>query len=1394
MIKKTLHPGQLLRERCLEPLGLSVTEAANQIGISRQALNNILNEKAGISPGMAVRLAKFFGLRPETVQQWQKDYELGKARSGRARLDRARGESFSVNSGDLAAWADTIDARFAFPKLVRALVRATAVAGCTADFPAMEDAQNAGWDGLVESPVASAYVPAAKSAWELSTDAKPQSKAERDYQKRTENPLELEPAKTVLVLATLRKWPQKRQWMAAKNLDGIWAKVIVYDAVDFEQWLDLAPEPAIWLADRLGRSVTGVRSLDAFWNEFSLSTAPPITSSLLLAGRAGPAEKVGEWLDAGSGALRVLADSPDEALAFMAAVGITRATNSGNLLTNSIVVTDAEQARRLMGTSHRLTFGWQIDDPSLLGIIIDKGHRAFVPVSRSTGGAEHADLELPRLGRAEFIAAVKDALGSQDQLSTQQADPTARSIRSVRELASPQSALREMNDRRHEDEAKVRAKESGRSLTVYRRLYSAAGVSQPPQWATPEHAGELIPILLAGSWSESNEADRSALAALTGYEYTVVSRLLARLKNQSDSPVRQLGDTWTFVAPLDAWSLLAKFTTDIDLDTYQKIAVDILGESDPALTLDPNERWLASLHRKEFRHSDALRRGLAESLVFLASVADAAGLRASRGGGNRADQIVIELIGPGADSLRWASIYEQLPLLAEAAPEAFLLAVEDSLSAANQPVMKLFEIEKRPLGGGSRHPYLLWALEILAWYPDYLGRSARVLAKLAGRDPGGSLTNRPARSLRGIFCCWHPNTAASLDDRLKVIDSLLDHEPDVVWGLLLELLPKIHDVGETSAEPRWRALPERETTNTWGEIWRANEQIINRTLDQAGLRCDRLRQIVDRIDTWSPEQHSQFASRLREFARTSDVAEERLALWSELRDFVARSRTYKFMEESELRRFDEILNCLGPVDVLDRYCWLFDTDMPDLTQPKTNSSEETMEIDQRMAEVSEARREAAAIVMKHLGLDGLLSLAARAKLSYLVGQAAAETVEKGPVELDVMERALRAEDPKIRQAGMAFAWRRNEINGPDWSAAFLRSDVFQGWRIEMQADFCRTLPEGRATWRVLENLGRAVEERFWKETAVFLIRIQRDEDAEFAIEKLLEAGRAFDALDQAGSAPGRLSTGLLVRVLEAAIGALAKVEVVRRGMIDHDVERILQRLRASGEVSAGDLGRLEFQYLPLLQPLHTPVTLHKTLQSDPAFFADVVMHAFREDDMPNESPAGEAPQGDDIARNRARLAWDLLSKWSAVPGRREDGTIDAVRLKEWFHQARALNSANKRAKVGDIQIGRMLAYAPSGSDGIWPDESVRYLIDSTESRDLESGLRAGRINHRGVWTKLPSDGGRPERDLAKSYRADARVLALRWPRTAMVLNSLADIYDGFGKRDDITAEALDLLS
>ena len=75
------HPGGIVRRQCLEPLGLSVTEAARGLGVTRQALSELVNEKAGISALMAIRLAKAFGSSPETWLGMQMAYDLWQARA-----------------------------------------------------------------------------------------------------------------------------------------------------------------------------------------------------------------------------------------------------------------------------------------------------------------------------------------------------------------------------------------------------------------------------------------------------------------------------------------------------------------------------------------------------------------------------------------------------------------------------------------------------------------------------------------------------------------------------------------------------------------------------------------------------------------------------------------------------------------------------------------------------------------------------------------------------------------------------------------------------------------------------------------------------------------------------------------------------------------------------------------------------------------------------------------------------------------------------------------------------------------------------------------------------------------------------------------------------------------
>jgi len=87
------HPGGIVRRQCLAPLGLSVTEAAKGLGVTRQALSDLVNGNAGLSVDMAIRLSKAFGSSPETWLGLQTAYDLWQARE---RTDQIKVKSYKA--------------------------------------------------------------------------------------------------------------------------------------------------------------------------------------------------------------------------------------------------------------------------------------------------------------------------------------------------------------------------------------------------------------------------------------------------------------------------------------------------------------------------------------------------------------------------------------------------------------------------------------------------------------------------------------------------------------------------------------------------------------------------------------------------------------------------------------------------------------------------------------------------------------------------------------------------------------------------------------------------------------------------------------------------------------------------------------------------------------------------------------------------------------------------------------------------------------------------------------------------------------------------------------------------------------------------------------------------
>jgi antitoxin HigA-1 len=84
------HPGEIVREECLKPLGLTVTAAAEALGVTRKALSDLLNGHAGVSPDMAIRLEQVFGSTADTWlrMQMQRDLWEARQRAGKIKVNK----------------------------------------------------------------------------------------------------------------------------------------------------------------------------------------------------------------------------------------------------------------------------------------------------------------------------------------------------------------------------------------------------------------------------------------------------------------------------------------------------------------------------------------------------------------------------------------------------------------------------------------------------------------------------------------------------------------------------------------------------------------------------------------------------------------------------------------------------------------------------------------------------------------------------------------------------------------------------------------------------------------------------------------------------------------------------------------------------------------------------------------------------------------------------------------------------------------------------------------------------------------------------------------------------------------------------------------------------------
>jgi len=341
------------------------------------------------------------------------------------------------------------------------------------------------------------------------------------------------------------------------------------------------------------------------------------------------------------------------------------------------------------------------------------------------------------------------------------------------------------------------ARECKGSVTA--ALLMLAGSDEPLPWSVGPIGKRLSPLVLAAQWEAGREKDREAIARLAATDIKDVDALVADWCRPTGPLVKRSGIldwvAWDF-----AWLELSPEFDSALLTRFVSVAMQVLSTPDPGVEVAPTARWSAGLFGKQPVYSKALISGIVGSIVLMALHSERL---ETRDGQERTDLLLRQLLGNDSPNRKetWFTLAYWLPDLAEASPHGFFEAV-DALIADTDAFNIIFA--ESGLFGRSPHTHLLWALERLAWSSDYLGRATVALSRLAARDPGGQLSNRPINSLRAIFLAWHPSTVATIETRLAAIDAIFVSEPTIAWKLCVSLLPRPHDVGTPTDKPRWR--------------------------------------------------------------------------------------------------------------------------------------------------------------------------------------------------------------------------------------------------------------------------------------------------------------------------------------------------------------------------------------------------------------------------------------------------------------------------------------------------------------------------------------------------------------------------------------------------------------
>ena len=1316
-----------------------------------------------------------------------------------------------IRARHIADWFGSPGAKSLLPELISRLIIATVPRGdlMKCHFPSEAEVHRPGYDGTSVCQSSTRYVPQGIAFWELGT-SKAEAKANEDYDKRVDEHRKRiaegetedlsratfvalsavdwhdpkpkkQAAKKTAKKALSKKAAKSAQpkkptlgktgWEKAKLEEGVYGQVLALDSCNLEEWLREAPSVAYWLANEMGRSVSGANDVSTYWNRIQAALTITLPPATLLASRDSVVDRLKEWAEGAASDLTIRCHSPHELVAFFCAwCENLPPTDKAAIHARTLIVDDRVTWKNLLGSLN----------PMLL---------IASPLLR----LEPEDLPAATLAGHSVLrqAGVRaSSLGS--------SEPILERIREVDLIQSLEAGGL------HRIEAQKIARDSGGMFTILRRIRSKHQSTSEPAWAKSQ---VLASLLLAGAWEDERENDKDVVAKISDRAYSALREEANKWSIESDDPPISLVISgrgkntryWRFQSSLDAWQFLHRLWSPEILERFRKQAVAVITDDDPALTLAPEDRPMASLKGKERKYSGHLRKGVAQILAVCASRECELGEDLGYGYQRLASDVVALVLPPGASWMRWASLSNELRLLMEAAPDEFLLAIEADLESDDSQLKELLRQETGGISGKVYHSGLLWALEAAAWSPDNFERVADIIARISELDPGGSWGNRPIESATGLFFCRRSQNVTDVSTRLRVLKSFQQRFPTTTWMLLKKLVPRSGQrIIWPSAKPiyrNWAAVSEEDLTRA--DVEEFTSGVTDLLIEGAQGSHERWLSLLETISSIyciSKPLYQKLFSKLQDHLHTEISTDERKEWWKKLNSFISDQTRFEegewLFSAEEISKWRQALRELSVKDSTVLLEPLFGEDVFDY-------SDETLSYNQQREQILLRRMAALRGLWDDSGIVGILDLLKCVEDPFGLGWAMA--CELGDACLaEVIPTWLTDDDQKVVNGARNYLARRVSEKGAEWAGQL----PDESWTPQQVALLALAMPINQSCWAWVESKGEVVDAEYWSQVYAWGSMDLTKEEASYGCDKLVKCGRAWDALHFVTSCDAVTKNKLSAPILAALSGILASGSEARGTMDAYRLKESIKILEDNVDhLGLEEVANWEFAFLSLLdRRTFSPLALERRLSSEPSYFvATLAKLYFPRDDVPEREEADDAdevapflsdketpdpsPETSVFQRQIARNAYQLLDNWSFIPGSSLENKIDEKALSAWVIESRRLAAEGKLLRVCDSHIGQLFAKSPPGNDSAIPHETVRTVLEGIRSERVDSGLEMGIHNLRRSYSKDLYEGGDQERKLAEKFRGFAD-LCKDWPRTRKILQRISKDYLSQAVRED----------